>query len=171
MLEYTFFFHNSCNSAGTVRKLLQRCGCRHPRQLMTVIMSVAITTAGCSVTCNAICVQPHASAGTYAAAQEHTWYQNRQQLFDGVHGVEQHLPVLLVRQLLLPLFNHLWHFGHPWERRTNKTCQWCLLPWQRGAEQSRTLRQRMSAYLPFHRGVADTSERVVAVQMSELLQR
>lgn len=58
MRGYTFFFffYNSCSGAGTVRKLLlQHCGCRRPRQLMTVIMSVAITTAGCSVTCSAIC--------------------------------------------------------------------------------------------------------------------
>lgn len=26
--------------------------------------------------------------------------------------------MLLVRQLLLPLLNHLWHFGHPWGKET-----------------------------------------------------
>lgn len=66
MLEYTIY--NSCNSARTVREPLLLCGCRQPWQLMTVIMSVAITTVGCSVTCNAICVQSHASISTYAAA-------------------------------------------------------------------------------------------------------
>lgn len=44
---------------------------------------------------------------------KHTWYEDRQQLLHRVHGVEEHLSVLLVRQLLLPLLDHLWHFGHP----------------------------------------------------------
>lgn len=82
-------------------------------------MSVAITTVGCSGTCDAICVQPHSHTSTYAAARTHarTRYENRQQLLDCVHGVDQHLSVLLVRQLLLPLFDHLRHFGHPWKRK------------------------------------------------------
>lgn len=33
---------------------------------MTLIMSVTITTAGCSVTCYAIRAQPHARTGTYS---------------------------------------------------------------------------------------------------------
>lgn len=84
---------------------------------MTVISnSVAITTVGCSVTCAVIC--PH----THTESHNHTWYKNRQQLFDGVHGVDEHLSVFLMRQLLLPLLDHLWHFGHPWreERKTGR---------------------------------------------------
>lgn len=78
-------------------------------KLMTAITSVATATAVRSI---ARWLLP-----SVCSKQSHTWYKNRQQLFDSVHGADQHLSVLLVRQLLLPLLNHLWHFGHSWGAR------------------------------------------------------
>lgn len=54
---------------------------------------------------------------THTKSHSCTWDKDGQQLLDGVHGVDEHLPVLLVRQLLLPLLNHLGHFCHPWRKR------------------------------------------------------
>lgn len=56
---------------------------------------------------------------THTKSLSRTWDEDGQQLLDGVHGVDEHLPVLLVRQLLLPLLNQLRHFGHPWRK-----CGW-----------------------------------------------
>lgn len=53
MLEYTVGL--TAAIARTVGEPLQLSGCRHPWQLMTIIMSVAITTVGCSGACDAIC--------------------------------------------------------------------------------------------------------------------
>lgn len=46
-----------------------------------------------------------------------TWDEDGQQLLDGVHGVDEHDPVLLVRELLLALVNHLRHLRHAWKQR------------------------------------------------------
>lgn len=80
----------------------------HPQHLMTVIISVTMTTTGCSTVGSVVLPTRSHSC---------TWDKNGQQLLDGVHGGDEHLPVLLVRQLLLPLLNHLWHFRHPWRKR------------------------------------------------------
>lgn len=47
-----------------------------------------------------------------------TWDEDGQQLFDCVHGVDQHHTVLLVSQLLLSLVDHLCHLCHPWTQAT-----------------------------------------------------
>lgn len=47
-----------------------------------------------------------------------TWDEDGQQLFDCVHGVDQHHTVLLVCQLLLSLIDHLCHLRHPWTQAT-----------------------------------------------------
>ena len=49
-----------------------------------------------------------------------TWDEDGQQLFDCVHGVDQHHTVLLVGQLLLSLIYHLRHLRHSWTQATKK---------------------------------------------------
>lgn len=64
----------------------------------------------------------HGYCTSTAADCSLTWYEHGQQFLHCVHGGDQHHAVLLVRQLLLPLVDHLCHLRHAWQFKSKQQC-------------------------------------------------